>query len=112
MNDQARRAPAGTPAGRTRSPDTPLRRALARRVEGRDLMSGISRFPVPALEDLPDDIRARILAVQERTGFVPNVFLALAHRPEEWRALFADHHAPLEKGGGLNKGEGQKNVVG
>src|SRR5438477_539964 len=46
-------------------------------------MSGISRFPVPALEDLPDDIRERILAVQERTGFVPNVFLALAVRPAE-----------------------------
>src|ERR687884_303812 len=99
MNDQARRAPAGTPAGRTRSPDTPLRRALARRVEGRDLMSGISRFPVPALEDLPDDIRERILAVQERTGFVPNVFLALAHRPEEWRGLLPGPVAAIVEGG-------------
>src|ERR671932_1526326 len=99
MNDQARRAPDVTPAGRSRSPDTPLRRTLARRVEGRDLMSGISRFPVPALEDLPDDIRERILAVQERTGFVPNVFLALAHRPAEWRALLLLPQAPLGEGG-------------
>jgi alkylhydroperoxidase family enzyme len=49
----------------------------------------ISRYPVPKLEDLPDDIRSRILEVQEKSGFVPNVFLALAHRPAEWRAFFA-----------------------
>ena len=51
----------------------------------------ISRFDVPALDDLPDDIRDQILAVQEKTGFVPNVFLALARRPEEFRAFFAFH---------------------
>ena len=47
----------------------------------------ISRYPVPKLEDLPDDIRARMLEVQEKAGFIPNVFLTLAHRPEEWRAF-------------------------
>lgn len=49
----------------------------------------VSRFPVPALDDLPDDIRARIAAVQEKSGFIPNVFLTLAHRPDEFRAFFA-----------------------
>src|SRR2546421_3754098 len=68
-------------------------------------MSGISRFPVPALEALPDDIRERILAVQERTGFVPNVFLALAHRPEEWRAFVAYQDALMGKEEGLTKAE-------
>lgn len=56
----------------------------------------ISRFPVPDLADLPEDIRARILAVQEKIGFVPNVFLALAHRPAEWRAFVAYHDALME----------------
>src|ERR671932_956082 len=111
MNDQARRAPDGTPAGRSRSPDAPLRRALGRRVEGRDQMRGISRFPVPALEDLPDDIKERILAVQARTGFVPNVFLALAHRPEEWRAFVAYQYALMEKQECLTKAEREMIVV-
>ena len=57
----------------------------------------ISRFPISSLESLPEDIRARILAVQEKTGFVPNVFLALAHRPAEWRAFVAYHDALMEK---------------
>ncbi len=57
----------------------------------------ISRYPVPALADLPDDIRQRILAVQEKAGFVPNVFVALAHRPAEFRAFFAYHDALMEK---------------
>nr|MBP8139619.1 alkylhydroperoxidase [Burkholderiales bacterium] len=56
-----------------------------------------SRWPVPALDGLPDDIRSRILAVQEKAGFVPNVFLALAHRPDEFRAFFAYHDALMEK---------------
>ena len=55
--------------------------------------SAVSRYPVPALQDLPDDIRTRILEVQAKTGFVPNVFLALAHRPAEWRAFVAYHDA-------------------
>ena len=65
----------------------------------------ISRFPVFELKELPADIRDRILAVQEKTGFVPNVFLALAHRPEEFRAFFAYHDALMEKDGGLTEGE-------
>jgi len=72
----------------------------------------ISRFPVPALADLPDDIRARILAVQEKSGFVPNVFLVLAHRPDEFRAFFAYHDALMAKeGGGLSKAEREMIVV-
>ena len=71
----------------------------------------ISRYPVPQLEDLPDDIRARILAVQEKAGFVPNVFLALAHRPDEFRAFFAYHDALMEREGGLTKAEREMIVV-
>ena len=71
----------------------------------------VSRFPVPKLEDLPEDIRARILAVQEKAGFVPNVFLALAHRPDEFRAFFAYHDALMEKAGGLTKAEREMIVV-
>jgi uncharacterized peroxidase-related enzyme len=71
----------------------------------------ISRFPVPELKDLPEDIRARILAVQEKSGFVPNVFLALAHRPAEFRAFFAYHDALMEKEGGLTKAEREMIVV-
>ena len=65
----------------------------------------ISRFPVPALNELPDDIRTRILGVQEKSGFVPNVFLALAHRPDEFRAFFAYNDALMEKDSGLSKTE-------
>ena len=72
----------------------------------------ISRYPVPELKDLPEDIRARILEVQEKSGFVPNVFLALAHRPAEWRAFFAYHDAlMLKEGGGLSKGDREMIVV-
>ncbi len=71
----------------------------------------ISRFPVPALQDLPDDIRERILQVQEKAGFVPNVFLALAHRPDEWRAFIAYHDALLLKESGLSKGEREMIIV-
>jgi uncharacterized peroxidase-related enzyme len=71
----------------------------------------ISRYPVPQLEDLPEDIRARILEVQEKAGFIPNVFLTLAHRPEEWRAFFAYHDALMEKEGGLTKAEREMIVV-
>ena len=49
----------------------------------------VSRFPIPNLSDLPDDIRQRIIEVEEKSGFIPNVFLALAHRPAEFRAFFA-----------------------
>ncbi len=71
----------------------------------------ISRYPVPKLEDLPEDIRARILAVQEKAGFVPNVFVTLAHRPDEFRAFFAYHDALMEKEGGLTKAEREMIVV-
>jgi uncharacterized peroxidase-related enzyme len=71
----------------------------------------ISRFPVPALEDLPDDIRDRILKVQEKAGFVPNVFLVLAHRPDEFRAFFAYHDALMLAEGGLSKAEREMIVV-
>jgi uncharacterized peroxidase-related enzyme len=74
-------------------------------------MTPFSRFPVPELDALPDDIRARILAVQEKAGFIPNVFLAWAHRPAEWRAFFAYHDALLEKEGGLSKAEREMIVV-
>ena len=64
------------------------------------------RFPLPELKDLPEDLRARILEVQEKSGFVPNVFLALARRPAEWRAFFAYHDAlMLKEGGNLTKGD-------
>ena len=66
----------------------------------------MNRYPHPALSDLPEDIRARILEVQEKAGFVPNVFLALARRPAEWRAFFAYHDALMLKDDGrLTKGE-------
>lgn len=71
----------------------------------------ISRYPVPELKDLPEDIRARILSVQEKSGFVPNVFLALAHRPAEFRAFFAYHDALMEKDSGLTKAEREMIVV-
>jgi uncharacterized peroxidase-related enzyme len=71
----------------------------------------ISRFPVPELKELPADVRERILAVQEKSGFVPNVFLALAHRPDEFRAFFAYHDALMEKQGGLSKAEREMIVV-
>ncbi|HYW93311.1 MAG TPA: peroxidase-related enzyme [Gammaproteobacteria bacterium] len=71
----------------------------------------ISRFPVPQLSGLPGDIRERIEAVQEKSGFVPNVFLALAHRPDEFRAFFAYHDALMEKESGLSKAEREMIVV-
>jgi uncharacterized peroxidase-related enzyme len=71
----------------------------------------ISRYPVPALGELPEDVRARILEVQEKAGFVPNVFLALAHRPAEFRAFFAYHDALMLKEGNLTKADREMIVV-
>ena len=71
----------------------------------------ISRFPVSSLDDLPQDMRERILAVQEKSGFIPNVFLALAHRPDEFRAFFAYHDALMEKRGGLSRADREMIVV-
>ncbi len=69
-----------------------------------------TRYPAPEIKDLPDDIRAKVLEVQEKAGFVPNVFLALARRPAEWRAFFAYHDAlmvpeSVGRSSGLSKGE-------
>ena len=75
------------------------------------MTASISRFPVPKLEDLPEDIRGRITEVQQKAGFVPNVFLALAHRPAEWRAFVAYHDALMEKEGGITKAEREMIVV-
>ena len=71
----------------------------------------ISRFPVPEIKDLPSDISERILAVQEKSGFVPNVFLVLAHRPDEFRAFFAYHDALMDKPGDITKAEREMIVV-
>ena len=71
----------------------------------------VSRYPVPQLADLPDDIQARFLEVQEKAGFVPNVFVTLAHRPGEFRAFFAYHDALMLKEGSLTKAEREMIVV-
>ncbi len=71
----------------------------------------ISRFPVPALKEMPDDVRSRIEQVQAKAGFIPNVFLAMAHRPDEFRAFFAYHDTLMDKAGGLTKAEREMIVV-
>jgi uncharacterized peroxidase-related enzyme len=71
----------------------------------------ISRFSVPKLDELPEDIRSRIESVQEKSGFIPNVFLALARRPDEFRAFMAYHDALMEKPGSLTKAEREMIVV-
>ena len=71
----------------------------------------ISRYPVPDIADLDQDIREQILQVQEKAGFVPNVFLTLAHRPDEFRAFFAYHNALMLKDSGLSKAEREMIVV-
>ena len=70
-----------------------------------------SRYPVPEVAELPEDIKEKILSVQEKAGFVPNVFLVLAHRPEEFRAFFAYHDALMERDSGLTKAEKEMIVV-
>ena len=79
--------------------------------ESMPMTTPAQRFPAPALDTLPDDIRTRLLAVQEKSGFVPNVFLTLAYRPDEFRAFFAYHDARMEKDGGLTKAEREMIVV-
>ena len=71
----------------------------------------IARTPIPDLNTLPDDIRTRILTVQEKSGFIPNVFLMLAHRPEEFRAFMAYHDTLMDKSEGLTKAEREMIVV-
>lgn len=71
----------------------------------------ISRFPVPKLEDLPADVRERIVMVQEKSGFIPNTFIVLAHRPDEFRAFFGYYDALMLKESGLSKAEREMIVV-
>ena len=71
----------------------------------------ISRYPVPTLAELPEDMRTRIIEVQEKAGFIPNVFLTLAHRPDEFRAFFAYHDALMLRESGLSKAEREMIVV-
>jgi len=81
-------------------------------MEGNEYMSKqISRFSVPSIEELPTDIRERIEAVQEKSGFIPNVFLVMARRPDEFRAFFAYHDALMERDSGLSKAEREMIVV-
>ncbi len=111
----------GSAPARTRSAQIPRRQgemerstavaASVERVSDTDLGPAISRFPVPELDQLPDDVRARIEAVSAKSGFVPNVFLVLAHRPEEFRAFMAYHDALMERESGLTKGERELIVV-
>ena len=79
-----------------------------------DLMPNTPRYPAPELQDLPDDIRAKVLEVQEKAGFVPNVFLAFARRPAEWRAFFAYHDAlmvPESVGRTSNLSKGDREMI-
>jgi len=76
-----------------------------------ELPTPISRFHVPQLSELPEDIRSRIETIQEKSGFVPNVFLTLANRPDEFRAFFAYHDAIMERDSGLTKAEREMIVV-
>jgi uncharacterized peroxidase-related enzyme len=71
----------------------------------------ISRYPIASLDELPDDLRETILAIQEKTGFIPNVFLAMGHRPDELRAFMAYHDALMERDSGLTKAEREMVVV-
>ena len=71
----------------------------------------ISRFAVPSLKEMPDDVRTRIEQVQAKAGFIPNVFLAMAHRPDEFRAFFAYHDALMDRESGLTKAEREMIVV-
>ena len=73
--------------------------------------SSICRFTLPDLTELPADIRERMMAVQEKAGFIPNVFIALARRPDEFRAFMDYHDALMEKEGGLTKAEREMIVV-
>jgi uncharacterized peroxidase-related enzyme len=66
------------------------------------IVSTFSRFPIPDLEDLDDDVREQILAARERLGFIPNVYVALAHRPDEFRAFFTYRNAVMDREGGLS----------
>jgi uncharacterized peroxidase-related enzyme len=94
-------SPPGRPEGEYRSA----------KHEGSPVNAAVSRYPVPTLDELPEDVRARILEVQEKSGFVPNVFIVLAHRPAEFRAFFAFHDVLMGKEGNLTKAEREMIVV-
>src|SRR5918912_893580 len=82
-----------------------------RRPMPRATQAPVCRYPAPALDAMPEDIRARILKAQEKSGFIPNVFLMLAYRPDEFRAFMAYHDALMDKEGGLTKAEREMIVV-
>jgi uncharacterized peroxidase-related enzyme len=71
----------------------------------------ISRYPIPDINDMPQDLQDTIVAVNEKAGFIPNIFLALAHRPDEFRAFFTYHDALMERSGGLTKADREMIVV-
>ena len=71
----------------------------------------ISRYPIPKLNSLPEDIKNHIVSVEEKLGFIPNVFLTLAYRPDEFRAFMAYHDALMERQGGLTKAEKEMIIV-
>lgn len=71
----------------------------------------ISRFPIPDITELPGDVKKTMLAVQEKIGFIPNVFWTLAHRPEEFRAFMAYHDALMERDGGLSQADKEMIIV-
>ena len=75
------------------------------------MSTSIGRYPIPDINGLPEDIKTKVLAVQEKAGFIPNVFLTLAHRPHEFRAFFAYHDALMEKESGLTKADMEMIVV-
>ena len=89
----------------------PSRTAAKRQRQTAPVDKSISRYSVPALEDLPADLQARIVEVQSKTGFIPNVFLVLARRPDEFRAFFAYYDALMLRDGGLSKAEREMIVV-
>lgn len=89
----------------------PSRTAAKRKQQPAPVEKPISRYPVPALEDLPADLQARIVEVQSKSGFIPNVFLVLARRPHEFRAFFAYYDALMLRDGGLSKAEREMIVV-
>jgi len=89
----------------------PSRKAAKPKQQPAMVETPVSRYPVPALEDLPVDLQERIVEVQSKTGFIPNVFLVLARRPDEFRAFFAYYDALMLRDGGLSKAEREMIVV-
>lgn len=89
----------------------PSRKAAKPKPQAAPVETPISRYPVPALEDLPADLQERIVEVQSKTGFIPNVFLVLARRPDEFRAFFGYYDALMLREGGLSKAEREMIVV-